>query len=123
MTSQKVKAVLLGSAIGAVLAIVFSALGAASPEPSDHPLGPAGGLIELLLLPFCLPVLIVHGYLISPILWWALPYERFGHLADGLERYVTYPAFQAIFYGAALWVCVRVIQHFRSHYEGQPPNT
>ncbi len=115
MTSKTVKAVFLGAAIGVVLAVVFSALGAASPEPSDHPLGPAGGLIELLLLPFCLPVLLLHGYLVSPILSWALPYEHFGLLAEELERFVTYPALQAVLYGAAVWFCVRVVQLFRIH--------
>ena len=103
----------LGAAIGAVLAIVFSALGATSPEPSDHTLGPAGGLIKLPLLPLCLPVLTLHSYLISPILWWALPYERFGRLGEGLERFVTYPTLQGVLYGAAVWLCFGAVQRFR----------
>lgn len=105
----------LGAVIGAGLAIVFRALGAISPEPSDHALDPTGGLIPFLLLPFCLPAFLLHGYLVSPILWWAFPYMRFGRLAEWLETFVTYPALQAVVYGAAVWLCVGMFQHFRKH--------
>jgi hypothetical protein len=107
------KAVLAGAAIGAALAIGFSALGAASPEPRDHPLGAAGGPIELVLLPFCLPGLLLHRCLVSPLFWYLLPYDRCGCFAAGLERFVAYPALQAVLYGAAVWLCFGILQCWR----------
>lgn len=106
--------VVLAAAAGAVLAMVFSALGAASPEPSDHPLGAWGGAVELVLLPFCLPVLLLYGYLVSPIFWWALPYEHFGRLEEWLQGFVAYPAFQGVLYGAIVWLCAGAFRRFRN---------
>ncbi len=114
MKVKKAKTVLLAAVTGAVLAVVFSGLGSVSPEPSDHALDPTGGLIPFLLLPFCFPAFLLHAYLVLPILWLVLPYERFGRLGECLETFVTYPALQGTLYGALAWLGLGALDRFRN---------
>lgn len=117
MKSKKTMRVLAVAAIGAVLGMVFAVSGSVSPEPSDHALDPTGGLIPLVLLPFCLPLYFLHGLLVSPILWWALPYTRFGRLGEWLEMLVTYPILQAAVYGALAWLGITLLERLGNRKE------
>ena len=114
MHAKRVKRILVVAAAGATLAIVFVTFGASSVEPSDHALDPTGGAIAFALMPFCFPAYLLHALVVSPAVWWALPYMRFGRFADYLIDFVTYPAVQGVLYGAIAWLVLASLDHFRN---------
>lgn len=97
--------------VGALLGVLFFALGHISPDPSDHPRWLMAGsrpvtLAYVVFMGFCLPALLIDFGLLSMIPGW-----RPGDILS----FVTYPLVQGLLYGGFVWVTfVRGKSHSQS---------
>lgn len=95
---------------GALMAILFLALGHVSPEPLDHPQWLMAGSWPVLvcykvLVGFCLPVLCLYGILLYALGICGLASHDF-YNPLGQMSVVVYPLMQGIIYGGAAWMIV-----------------
>jgi hypothetical protein len=84
---------------GALLGVLFFALGHISPEPTDHPRWLMAGsrpvvLAYVVLMGFCLPAFLIDFALLSMVPGW-----RPGDILS----FVTYPLVQGLLYGGVAW--------------------